>query len=208
MGQDDNHWCELGFAEPAVVFKGPTQTARSVTEAWVALHGFYPNCAADRLPQLPNNSPVADFRCDACGEEYELKDKQGKLGRSIPDGAFGAMTARLKATGASHKQLRTPKTSLPKSSPTLSTPCPVAPRAVSQSARPGLATPYGPSVPSQGGLVGRRPNGGGSGRSGVEAFSLQPVDTRGGSPARVEGDTRTVPGQSRHGTACPPGALR
>ena len=48
MGQDDNHWCELGFAEPAVVFKGPTQTARSVTEAWVALHGFCPNCAADR----------------------------------------------------------------------------------------------------------------------------------------------------------------
>lgn len=24
MGQDDNHWCELGFAEPAVVFKDPT----------------------------------------------------------------------------------------------------------------------------------------------------------------------------------------
>ena len=52
MGQDDNHWCELGFAEPAVVFKGPTQTARSVTEVWAALHGFCPNCAADRLPQL------------------------------------------------------------------------------------------------------------------------------------------------------------
>jgi len=53
MGQSDNHWCELGFAEPAVVFKGPTQTARSVTEAWVALHGFCPNCAADRLPTPP-----------------------------------------------------------------------------------------------------------------------------------------------------------
>jgi hypothetical protein len=32
---------------------GPTQTARSVTEAWVALHGFCPNCAADRLPTPP-----------------------------------------------------------------------------------------------------------------------------------------------------------
>ena len=97
MWQADNHWCELGFAEPAVVFKGPTQTARSVTEAWVALHGFCPNCSADRLPQLPNNSPVADFRCDACGEEYELKAKRGRLGRSIPDGAFSTMTARLAA---------------------------------------------------------------------------------------------------------------
>jgi hypothetical protein len=24
MRQDGNHWCELGFAEPDVVFKGPT----------------------------------------------------------------------------------------------------------------------------------------------------------------------------------------
>lgn len=39
MGQDDNHWCELGFAEPAAVFKGPTQIARSVTEAWVPATG-------------------------------------------------------------------------------------------------------------------------------------------------------------------------
>jgi hypothetical protein len=52
MEQDDNHWRQPGSAEPAVVFKGPTQTARSVTEALVALHGFCPNCAAD-------------FRCDA-----------------------------------------------------------------------------------------------------------------------------------------------
>jgi len=80
MRQDDNHWCELGFAEPAVVFKGPTQTARSVTEAWVALHGFCPNCAADRLPQLPNNSPVADFRCGAC-PPFPLSSFRGSVAR-------------------------------------------------------------------------------------------------------------------------------
>ena len=97
MAHDDNHWCELGFAEPAVVFKGPTQTARSLTEAWAALHAFCPNCPADRLPQMPNNAPAADFRCDACGEEFELKAKQGGLGRSIPNGAFGTMTARMAA---------------------------------------------------------------------------------------------------------------
>ncbi|MDP3657728.1 MAG: hypothetical protein Q8R45_12285 [Brevundimonas sp.] len=48
MGQDDNPGRQLGFAEPAVVFKGPTRTARSAAEARVALHGFCPNCAADR----------------------------------------------------------------------------------------------------------------------------------------------------------------
>ncbi|WP_082496200.1 DpnI domain-containing protein [Brevundimonas sp. Leaf363] len=41
------------------------------------MHGFCPNCAADRLPRLPNNSLVAGFRCDACGEEYELKAPPG-----------------------------------------------------------------------------------------------------------------------------------
>ena len=63
MAQDDNHWCELGFAEPAVVFKGPTQTARSVTEAWVALHGFCPNCSADRP-----NGPFSP-----CGRRWQAK---------------------------------------------------------------------------------------------------------------------------------------
>ena len=48
MGQDDNPGRHLGFAEPAVVFKGPTQTARSAAEAWVALYGFCADCAADR----------------------------------------------------------------------------------------------------------------------------------------------------------------
>ena len=79
MGQDDNLWCELGFAEPAVACRGPTQTARYLTEGWMALHGFGPACAADRMPQLPSNAPVADFRCGDCGEDYELKARRAKL---------------------------------------------------------------------------------------------------------------------------------
>ena len=54
-------------------------------------------CGAERLWALPNNSPVGDFVCNACAEEFELKAKKGVLGTSIPDGAFGAMTARLAA---------------------------------------------------------------------------------------------------------------
>lgn len=97
MGDDTNPWCNLGFAERATAYKSPRQTARVVTEAWMATWDFCPNCDADRLPQLRNNAPVADFRCDACGEEYELKAKRGRLGPSIPDGAWSAMTARLAA---------------------------------------------------------------------------------------------------------------
>lgn len=97
MGQDDNRWGQLGFAEEQAVFKGPTQNVRALSEGWVAAQLFCPACGAERLRQLPNNSPVGDFVCDACAEEFELKAKKGALGRSIPDGAFGAMTARLAA---------------------------------------------------------------------------------------------------------------
>lgn len=97
MGQDDNHWCDLGFAEQAAVFKGPTQNARILSESWVAARLFCPGCGADRLDAFPNNSPVADFACPACSEEYELKAKKGPPGRKIVNGALGAMTARLAA---------------------------------------------------------------------------------------------------------------
>ncbi|WP_416173713.1 DpnI domain-containing protein [Brevundimonas sp.] len=65
---------------------------------------------------MPNNSPVADFRCDACDacdacdEEYEVKAKRGKLGRSISDGTFSTMTARL---GAANNPASSPSTPRP-----------------------------------------------------------------------------------------------
>lgn len=97
MGQGDNHWCSLGLAEPTAVYRSGTQKARHLTEGWMAEHGFCPNCDADRLPALPNNAPVGDFRCAACGEEYELKAGQGAVGGVLPAGAWGAMQQRLAA---------------------------------------------------------------------------------------------------------------
>lgn len=97
MAENNHRWSPLGFAEEQAVFKGPTQNVRALSEGWVAAHMFCPACGAERLRPLPNNSPVGDFVCDACAEEFELKAKKGALGRSIPDGAFGAMTARLAA---------------------------------------------------------------------------------------------------------------
>ncbi|MFN3838112.1 MAG: DpnI domain-containing protein [Brevundimonas sp.] len=97
MGQDDNRWSQLGFAEEQAVFKGATQNVRALSEHWVAANMFCPACGAERLRTLPNNSPVGDFVCDTCAEEFELKAKKGALGKSIPDGSFRAMTARLAA---------------------------------------------------------------------------------------------------------------
>lgn len=49
MGQNDNHWCELGFYEESAVFKGATQNARVLSEGWIGANAFCPNCGgADR----------------------------------------------------------------------------------------------------------------------------------------------------------------
>jgi type II restriction enzyme len=95
MVGDDDSWSNLGFAEERAVFRVPTQNARVLSEGWIAKHMFCPGCGAARLTQFTNNSPVADFGCAACGEEFELKAKKGKIGRKVVDGAYSAMSARL-----------------------------------------------------------------------------------------------------------------
>lgn len=41
--------------------------------------------------EFENNRPVADFYCQKCSEEYELKSKNGKLTNTITDGAYATM---------------------------------------------------------------------------------------------------------------------
>lgn len=42
--------------------------------------------------------PVADLQCDSCGEMYELKSKNGKIGKKIADGAYATMIDRITST--------------------------------------------------------------------------------------------------------------
>lgn len=97
MASDDPPFRNLGFAEEAAVFVSPSQNVLVLSERWVAAHGFCPSCGAEPLTAFKANAPVADFRCGVCAEEYGLKAKRGLPGRKIMDGAYGAMTERLKA---------------------------------------------------------------------------------------------------------------
>ena len=87
----------LGFREEAVPYQSASQRARFWTEGWAESELYCLNCGAARLRKLPNNTPVGDFVCDGCSEEYELKGKSGKLGDSVPDGAYETMLQRLGA---------------------------------------------------------------------------------------------------------------
>jgi type II restriction enzyme len=65
-----------------------------ISEYWVNISIFCPNCG-DSLNNFENNMPVADFYCTKCSEEYELKSKQGVVGKKIVNGAYSTMIARL-----------------------------------------------------------------------------------------------------------------
>ncbi|MDD4164080.1 MAG: DpnI domain-containing protein [Eubacteriales bacterium] len=72
-----------------------TQIARILTEAWVESNMFCPRCGGQSIEHYPNNRPVADFYCPRCKSEFELKSKQGNLGKKINDGAYDTMIQRI-----------------------------------------------------------------------------------------------------------------
>jgi type II restriction enzyme len=82
--------------EAAKDYSSPAQRIRVMTEHWVNRSGFCPNCGGV-LSQFGNNKPVADFYCGNCSEEYELKSKNGNVGKKIVDGAYFTMIERLKS---------------------------------------------------------------------------------------------------------------
>jgi type II restriction enzyme len=80
--------------EVARDYSSPAQRIRVMTEYWVNRSAFCPNCGSV-LRQFGNNQPVADFYCEICFEEYELKSKSGNVGKKIVDGAYSTMITRL-----------------------------------------------------------------------------------------------------------------
>jgi type II restriction enzyme len=89
---------KLGFEEPQTPYKSGSQSARAWTERWVRDWVYCPNCGSPKINPFPNNSPVADFLCLACREEYELKSQKTVFGEKILDGSFRTKCARLAAS--------------------------------------------------------------------------------------------------------------
>ena len=76
-------------------YKSNSQIARVLTENWVKVNSYCPNCGQLPLNDFENNMPVADFYCLECKEEFELKSKNGKLSSIINDGAYNTMIKRI-----------------------------------------------------------------------------------------------------------------
>jgi predicted RNA-binding Zn-ribbon protein involved in translation (DUF1610 family) len=89
---------KLGFEESQSAYSSGSQSARAWTEAWVSAWAYCPHCGNARISSFPNNSPLADFFCTSCNEEFELKSQKGKFGTRVVDGAFKTKCERLAAS--------------------------------------------------------------------------------------------------------------
>lgn len=76
-------------------YKSKSQKIRVMSENWVEKNMFCPCCGNPHICKLKNNEPVADMKCDNCGEIFELKSKEGKIGKKINDGAYSTMIERI-----------------------------------------------------------------------------------------------------------------
>ncbi|MGC1381512.1 MAG: DpnI domain-containing protein [Candidatus Baltobacteraceae bacterium] len=69
-------------------FISAAQATRVALETWASFNLYCLNCESNELDQLPDNTPVADFQCSRCKSRYQLKGKNGRLGRRIPGAAY------------------------------------------------------------------------------------------------------------------------
>lgn len=76
-------------------YKSGRQQTRVLTEPWIESNLYCVQCGYLRLRKFPNNQPLADFYCENCKDEYELKSSQKRIGSSVPDGDYKTMIRRL-----------------------------------------------------------------------------------------------------------------
>ncbi|MCF0177762.1 MAG: restriction endonuclease [Bacteroidales bacterium] len=88
------------FLNPLIAqgYHGRTQIARVITEDWVSRNLYCPICGNPMLTHYEANKPVADFYCQSCHSDFELKSKEqakGELGKIINDGQYDKMIERI-----------------------------------------------------------------------------------------------------------------
>ncbi|MBU1004627.1 MAG: restriction endonuclease [Nanoarchaeota archaeon] len=89
---------ELNLYQKSVfdAYKSNSQRIRVLTETWMDNEMFCPACLNPKLSSFPNNTPVADFFCPKCNEQYQLKGQKTKFGKRILDGAYHLMINSIK----------------------------------------------------------------------------------------------------------------
>lgn len=84
-------------AAEAKSYKNLSQAARRITEKWATDNLYCVACPCDRLEPAKPNTPVLDYTCPDCGTTYQLKSKNGRHGRVVPNSAYEPKMAAIEA---------------------------------------------------------------------------------------------------------------
>jgi len=77
-------------------YKSNSQIARVLTEDWVFKNSYCPNCGNNSLDIYKRNNPAADFFCNQCSADYELKSFKSLPKTRIVDGAYDSMVSKIR----------------------------------------------------------------------------------------------------------------
>lgn len=86
-------------------YQSKSQKTRVVTESWLVNNVYCPICGNPVLVHYVANRPVADFYCEKCHSDFELKSGESKsktISRIIPDGAYSTMIRRITSLNNPH----------------------------------------------------------------------------------------------------------
>jgi type II restriction enzyme len=86
------------FHEIQEPYVSRSQRARVWSERWVADWMYCPNCGHGNIDQFRANQPVADFHCDKCKDQYELKSGKRAFGKKVANGAYEKKCQRLQSS--------------------------------------------------------------------------------------------------------------
>jgi type II restriction enzyme len=89
--------CDITIAG---AYKSLPQRARVVSEYWFSRNCYCLACESDRLVSSPPNTRAMDFSCDTCGHTYELKTFLNRPPRTLVDGAYATLLARINSSSA------------------------------------------------------------------------------------------------------------
>jgi type II restriction enzyme len=89
--------CDLSVA---LNYKSPPQRARVISESWFSQNIYCLACESDGVTRTAPNTRATDFICNSCGHRYELKTFTRRPPRSLVDGAYSALIARINASAA------------------------------------------------------------------------------------------------------------
>lgn len=89
--------CDLSIAD---AYKSSPQRARILSEDWFSRNSYCLACESDGLLRSAPNTKAMDFSCDSCGHRYELKTFLKRPKKSLVDGAYASLIARINSGSA------------------------------------------------------------------------------------------------------------